>query len=184
MDVKNILAATRFAAHKHRDQRRKDHAASPYIVHPIAAAELLLEAGVTDEATLITAILHDTIEDTETTREEIADEFGDEIADLVVEVSVIETKIKAVDKQREIDDAKNLSSKAAVVRVADKICNLTDVVSDTPKGWSDERRDRYFFWAQKVIQNTGVTNVFLLNRLHEVISAGEKKYGVSLLRKD
>lgn len=180
MDIKRILAATRFAAHKHKDQRRKDHAASPYIVHPIAAAELLIEAGISDEAVLITAILHDTIEDTETTREEIAAEFGDEIADLVVEVSVIETKIKEVDKQREIDDAKNLSPKAALVRVADKICNLTDVVFDTPKGWSEERRDKYFFWAQKVIKNTGVTNEYLLTRLKEVIQQGERKYGVSL----
>lgn len=182
MDIKRILAATRFAAHKHKDQRRKDHAASPYIVHPIAAAELLIEAGISDEAVLITAILHDTIEDTETTREEIAAEFGDEIADLVVEVSVIETKIKEVDKQREIDDAKNLSPKAALVRVADKICNLTDVVFDTPKGWSEERRDKYFFWAQKVISATGVTNEYLLNRLRGVIGQGEQKYGVKLFR--
>lgn len=182
MDVKRILAATRFAAHKHKDQRRKDHAASPYIVHPIAAAELLIESGISDEATLITAILHDTIEDTETTREEIAAEFGEEIAGLVVEVTVMETMIKVVDKQREIDDAKELSPKAALVRVADKICNLTDVVFDTPKGWTGERRDRYFYWAQKVIMNTGVTNEYLLNRLSEVILEGEEKYGVSLLR--
>ncbi len=143
MDIKRILEATRFAAHKHKDQRRKDHAASPYIVHPIAAAELLIEAGVTDEDTVIAAILHDTIEDTETTREEIAEKFGEEIGALVDEVTIIDTGVKKVDKQREIDDASLLSKKAALVRTADKICNMRDVLSDTPKGWSEERRNYY-----------------------------------------
>ncbi len=180
MKFKRILAATRFAAHKHKDQRRKDHAASPYIVHPIAAAELLIEAGVDDEATLITAILHDTIEDTETNRDEIAAEFGEEIAALVEEVTVMESGIKAIDKKREIDDAAKLSPKAALVRVADKICNLTDVVYDTPRLWTEERRNRYFIWAQKVIAAADIKNTHLLDQLKKVVAEGEKKYKTDL----
>ncbi len=180
MDIKRILEATRFAAHKHKDQRRKDHAASPYIVHPIAAAELLIEAGVTDEDTVIAAILHDTIEDTETTRDEIAEQFGEEIGALVEEVTVIDTGVKKVDKQREIDDASLLSTKAALVRTADKICNMRDVLTDTPKGWSEERRNYYFIWAQKVLKAANAQNSYLQEALREVISKGEVKFSTDL----
>ena len=72
-----LLRALSFAAHKHRDQRRKDVQASPYINHPIALADVLVnEAGVTDLEVLCAALLHDTIEDTRTTPEELEREFG------------------------------------------------------------------------------------------------------------
>jgi len=61
-----LLKALAFAAHKHRDQRRKDAQASPYINHPIALADVLVnEAGVTDVEVLCAALLHDTVEDTD-----------------------------------------------------------------------------------------------------------------------
>lgn len=63
-----LLRAIAFAADKHRRQRRKDAEASPYINHPIAVATVLAAEGeVSDEATLLAAALHDTVEDTETT---------------------------------------------------------------------------------------------------------------------
>jgi|SRR5450759_1242579 (p)ppGpp synthase/HD superfamily hydrolase len=72
-----IFKALAFAAHKHRDQRRKDVKASPYINHPIALADVLCnEGGITDENVLCTALLHDTVEDTETTPEELTQVFG------------------------------------------------------------------------------------------------------------
>jgi len=65
-----LLSALHFAAWKHRDQRRKDVDASPYINHPIEVAEILARVGgVSDVITLQAAILHDTLEDTETTPE-------------------------------------------------------------------------------------------------------------------
>jgi len=83
-----LLAAITFAAHKHRDQRRKDAAASPYINHPLALAHVLAtEGGVTDLKTLIAAVLHDTVEDTETTYTELVDHFGRKVADVVMEVT-------------------------------------------------------------------------------------------------
>ena len=66
-----ILQAASFAAHKHKDQRRKDDGASPYINHPLEVASVLAsEAGVVDESLLVAALLHDTVEDTETTLDE------------------------------------------------------------------------------------------------------------------
>ena len=76
-----LIDALAFAAHKHRDQRRKNVAASPYINHPIALAHVLVSDGEVDDVTVLcAAILHDTVEDTETTLAEIAAQFGTEIA--------------------------------------------------------------------------------------------------------
>lgn len=83
-----IIRAAEFAANKHRDQRRKDSAASPYINHPIALATVLVEEGrVADPIVLCGALLHDTIEDTATTYDELRGQFGARIADLVLEVT-------------------------------------------------------------------------------------------------
>src|SRR3989475_13224310 len=87
-DLALLLKALAFAAHKHRDQRRKDAESSPYINHPIALANVLANEGhIDDEVVLCAALLHDTIEDTETTPEELREAFGDEIADIVLEVT-------------------------------------------------------------------------------------------------
>ena len=76
-----LLKALAFAAHKHRDQRRKDADASPYINHPIALADVLVnEGGITDFEVLCAALLHDTVEDTATSHEELVDAFGSPLA--------------------------------------------------------------------------------------------------------
>ncbi|MCB1922749.1 MAG: bifunctional (p)ppGpp synthetase/guanosine-3',5'-bis(diphosphate) 3'-pyrophosphohydrolase, partial [Gammaproteobacteria bacterium] len=72
-----LVRAASFAAMRHRDQRRKDEAASPYINHPLALADVLVnEGGIADIETIVAALLHDTIEDTETTAAEIENAFG------------------------------------------------------------------------------------------------------------
>ena len=81
-----VIRAAEFAAHKHRDQRRKDANATPYINHPLALARILTaEGGVTDAPTIAAALLHDTIEDTETTPTELDSEFGADIRSIVEE---------------------------------------------------------------------------------------------------
>ena len=88
VEAGRLFHALAFAAQKHRDQRRKDAEASPYINHPIAVASVLaVEAGITDEDTLIAAILHDTLEDTETSSDELEDKFGPVVSGIVQEVT-------------------------------------------------------------------------------------------------
>src|SRR5687768_6638212 len=83
-----LFKALAFAAHKHRDQRRKDAEASPYINHPIALADALVnEGGITDIEVLCAALLHDTVEDTDTTPAELTDAFGPRVARIVAEVT-------------------------------------------------------------------------------------------------
>src|SRR5438093_12800925 len=87
-DLPIILSALAFAAEKHRDQRRKNAEASPYINHPIALANMLANEGHVDDSVVIcAALLHDTIADTETTPEVLRAAFGDGIADTVREVA-------------------------------------------------------------------------------------------------
>ncbi len=151
-DTTQILKAASFAAHKHRNQRRKDDEASPYINHPLALARVLAEeGGVTDVATLCAALLHDTVEDTDTTIEELTDEFGVEIAALVADVTDDKALPKAERKRMQVEHAAHISDKAKRVKLADKICNLRDVATTPPADWSLERRREYFDWAKSVI---------------------------------
>ena len=147
-----LLDALAFAAHKHRDQRRKDVDASPYINHPIALARVLsVEAGIDDEDVLIAAILHDTVEDTDTTIEELRERFGERIASLVGEVTDDTTLDRATRKRLQIEHAPELTREAALIKLADKICNLRDVADNPPPDWPLARRREYFEWACQVI---------------------------------
>ena len=151
-DVSRLLDAVHFAAERHKNQRRKDHEASPYINHPLSLARLLaVEGGIEELDVLIAAVLHDTIEDTATTADELRAKFGDRVTGIVLEV----TDDKALPKQRrkelQVEHAHHKSREAALVKLADKTCNLRDVASAPPADWSMERRREYFDWAKRVV---------------------------------
>jgi guanosine-3',5'-bis(diphosphate) 3'-pyrophosphohydrolase len=158
MGTRLLVDALAFAAYKHRLQRRKDPEASPYINHPIALAHLLASAGVTNARVLAAAILHDTIEDTETTYEELRERFGKTVAGVVREVSDDKTLPKAERKRLQIEHAKELSRRARLVKLADKICNVRDVASNPPHDWPLARRREYFDWAKAVVDRIRGTN--------------------------
>lgn len=152
MNTSKLIEALAFAAHKHRGQRRKDAAGSPYINHPIAVARVLaVEAQVTDEATLLAAVLHDTVEDTETNLEEIAQHFGDQVAQIVAEVTDDKSLPKAVRKELQIHHAAKASSRAKRLKIADKICNVRDVTLNPPADWPVDRKREYLAWAVEVV---------------------------------
>ena len=147
-----LVLALEFAARKHRNQRRKDAEASPYINHPIALARILaVEAGVGDVRTLMAALLHDTIEDTETTHDELKAAFGRVVADVVREVTDDKSLPKARRKQLQVEHAPHMSRRAAQVKLADKTANLRDVAAHPPADWPLERRREYFDWARSVV---------------------------------
>jgi guanosine-3',5'-bis(diphosphate) 3'-pyrophosphohydrolase len=151
-DLKQLLKALAFAAHKHKDQRRKDVEASPYINHPIMLADILCNEGhVTDSEVICAALLHDTVEDTDTTPEELEREFGAAIRDIVMDVTDDKGLAKAERKQRQVERAVHISSKAKLVKLADKISNLRDMAACPPSGWPLERRREYYDWAKTVI---------------------------------
>lgn len=162
-DTSLLIRALEFAAGKHRMQRRKDEDASPYINHPIALMKVLcIEAGVHDAMILSAAALHDTIEDTETTGQELESEFGSEIASIVSELTDDKSLPKAKRKRLQIEHAPHMSRYGALVKLADKICNLRDVADSPPAGWSIERQRNYFDWAKAVVERLPRVNAKLL----------------------
>jgi len=125
-----LIRAAAFAAHKHRDQRRKDAASSPYINHPLALADVLAnEGGIEDVDVLCAALLHDTIEDTETTAEELQRKFGSKITSIVLEVTDDKSLPKVERKRLQVEHARHASHEARLVKLADKICNLRDILA-------------------------------------------------------
>jgi len=150
--MREILQALQFAAHKHRDQRRKDPEASPYINHPIALANILwVEAGIEDPQVVCAALLHDTVEDTETTEAELVERFGAKVAAIVMEVTDDTSLERSRRKALQVEHAPHLSREAKLVKLADKISNIRDVASSPPPDWTLERRREYFDWAKRVV---------------------------------
>ena len=172
-----ILSALAFAAEKHRDQRRKNAEASPYINHPIALANMLASEGRIDDSVVIcAALLHDTIEDTETTPVELRAEFGDEIAGIVLEVTDDKLLAKQDRKRLQIEHAGSLSQKAKLVKLADKICNLRDMAQQPPAEWGLSRRQEYFDWAKAVVDGLRGTSADLeatFDKVYAMKPAGE-----------
>lgn len=174
--LSSLLTALHFAADKHRDHRRKDPEASPYINHPIAVAEVLARVGgVSELAVLQAAVLHDTIEDTRTTEAELAERFGPEVARLVAEVSDDKSLPKAERKRLQVVHAPELSQGAKLVKLGDKICNVQDVTSAPPKDWSLERRLEYLAWSRQVVEGCRGTNAALERFFDEMVATGEAR---------
>ena len=172
-DTAAILRALHFAADRHRDQRRKGEEASPYINHPIEVAELLARVGgVTDRVTLQAAILHDTIEDTQTTRAELGALFGPEVLSVVEEVTDDRSLPKAERKRLQVQRAPSLSERARLIKLADKISNVRAIIDTPPAGWSLERRMEYLDWTERVIAGCRGCNGPLEGEYDEALARG------------
>ena len=174
-----LLKAIRFSADKHSNQRRKDGAKSPYINHPIEVVQLLWEVGgVRDVNVLLAAILHDTIEDTATRPEEIRDRFGQEVLSLVLEVSDDKNLPKQERKRLQILTAPRKSYGAKLIKLADKSCNVRNLVSTPPKDWSLERRQEYLLWTEKVVAGLRGTNTALEEYYDHELASGKMLLGI------
>ena len=154
-----LLGAIAFAAAKQRNQRRKDAATSPFIDHPLQLARVLATKGkVTDIKTLMAAVLHDTVEDTEASYDELRERFGKGVADVVMEVTYDKGLPKAERKQRQVAYAPYMSKWATLVKLADKTCNLRDVANSPPAGWPRRRKQDYSNWAKQVVDGLPLVN--------------------------
>ena len=165
-EIQLLVRAIAFASEKHSTQRRKDAAESPYINHPIALVDVLANEGnVTDIDTLCAAALHDTIEDTATTADELKSIFGEKITAIVLDLTDDKSLPKHVRKEKQIEHAPHCSPEAKVVKLADKICNLRNILAAPPADWSAERKQEYFDWAAKVVDgvrgiHSGLEDIF------------------------
>jgi len=169
-----LLEAIRFAAEKHRNQRRKDSERSPYINHPVEVVQLLWEVGgVRDVDVLLAAVLHDTIEDTDTRPEEIRDRFGEEVLSFVLEVTDDKGLPKSERKRLQIVHAPHKSYGAKLIKLADKSCNVRNLITMPPKDWSLERKQEYLLWGEKVVAGLRGTNAALEEYYDHELSSGK-----------
>jgi guanosine-3',5'-bis(diphosphate) 3'-pyrophosphohydrolase len=151
-----LLKALTVSSSAHAGQYRKGTPKIPYINHPIYVAYLLAEYGnISDEEVLAAAILHDTIEDTNITYSDLQVQFGTRIADIVQDCSDDKDLPKEERKLMQIKHASTISPQAKLVKLADKIANLSDISLNPPQKWSIERKVAYLNWSQNVI-NAGL----------------------------
>ncbi|MBS1990550.1 MAG: bifunctional (p)ppGpp synthetase/guanosine-3',5'-bis(diphosphate) 3'-pyrophosphohydrolase [Cyanobacteria bacterium SZAS LIN-2] len=178
-DVGLLLRALRFASEKHRYQRRKDREKTPYINHPIEVAERIWNVGGHYDINVVcAALLHDTVEDTDTTIEEISENFGPEIAQLVGEVTDAAGLTKHERRQAQIDHAPGLSHGAKHIKLADKTSNISDISRSQPPEWSDERCIEYLLWTEQVISTIGGVNQALEADYYRALQAAKKSWKV------
>lgn len=169
-----LLRAVRFAAEQHRDHRRKGAVDVPYINHPITVAEQLAAAGCQDDLPLLmAAVLHDVVEDTETTPEALEAAFGAEVAGIVLEV----TDDKSLPWQRRktltVETIGHKSRRARLLKLSDLIANVHDVLH-APPDWDAGRKRRYLDWAEAVLTEAQGTHSGLEARLAALIADGRR----------
>ncbi|GAB4227412.1 MAG: HD domain-containing protein [Methyloligellaceae bacterium] len=177
-DVELLTRAMRFASERHLTQRRKGAAGEPYINHLAEVADLVARATKGRDVNLVAAaLLHDTVEDTETTLAELAELFNDDIAALVAEVSDDTSLPKAERKRLQVVTAPARSQRAKILKLADKTSNLRALAESPPKDWSLERRRDYLQWARDVAAGLRGVNPWLEARFDEAAARLEALLG-------
>ena len=150
-EFSQFIKALQFAAEKHKAQKRKD-GVIPYINHPIEVTRILWETGgVRDISTLLAALLHDTVEDTNTSPAELREHFGEDVMGLVLEMSDDKSLPKPERKRLQVEHAPHKSPRARQIKLADKITNIQNLIRYPPIDWSLERKREYLDWSKRVI---------------------------------
>ena len=123
------------------------------------------------------ALLHDTVEDTETTLDEIEEHFGQAVSKVVNEVTDDKSLPKAERKRLQVVNAPHKSHQAKLVKLADKLYNLRDLERLPPEDWSETRVQEYFIWSSKVVHGCRGTNEKLEAKLAEVLATKNVQIG-------
>ena len=149
-NITNVIAACHYSAECHSQQRRKDVNKTPYINHPIEVANFLTSNGVTDSDTIVAALLHDVIEDTNGTAEEITAKFGKKVCDIVQDCSDDKSLDKVTRKKVQIAHAETISPEAKLVKLADKYSNVSGLLDNPPPSWPKAIVEGYVYWSLAV----------------------------------
>lgn len=172
-DLHLMLKAVKFATAKHEGQFRDG--GGPYIVHPLGVALSIWESGnIHSSNVIIAALLHDTVEDTQTTFEEIEELFGKRVRMTVEEVTDDPNLSGQEKRQRQVDHAPQMSLNAQLVKLADRLNNLSGLIDNPPANWTPEKVADYFGWGQKLLNALHGTNIKLEKQLQKVIRKYER----------
>jgi len=171
-----IFQALEFVAVKHQYLRRGGYDKLPYVNHLIKVANLIQEVGLGQNTSLmLVAILHDVVEDTDVTSEQISGKFGSEVGAVVQELTDDMTLTYEERKMRQIQNAPNLSFLARVIRIADKICNIRDII-EYPVDWTPEKKLNYVINSSQVLEQIKGTHPQLEELLQEEIRLAKQKF--------
>lgn len=147
-----VKKAYDFAEKAHEGQFRRDKK-TPYFTHPVAVAGIVRAAGGTDEE-VAAALLHDVVEDTKHDIHEIRNEFGYRVADIVIELTDPDDIAKLPRTERKARQAEHIAEQSRSVRMvkmADQICNVRDILADVSV-WKKTAATEYIEGADKVIR--------------------------------
>ena len=134
-DLEIIDRAVEFAREKHKNQVRRD--GSPYIIHPLAVAEIVAEMGLDTDA-ILGALLHDCIEDTDTSHDDIARLFGTTTAELVEGVTKLtranfsSTEQEQMENLRKMFMAMSKDIRVVLIKIADRLHNMRTMQYQSP----------------------------------------------------
>lgn len=155
----NALKAFFYAKSAHKGQTRSDK--SPYIRHPARVAAIVkkYKTSKSIDALLSAAYLHDTIEDTETTEKDIKELFGGLVSSLVKELTSDKDAIDKVGKtQYLIDKMSNMSSWGLVIKLADRLDNVSDIRTAKSATWRNKYKNETINILNQLEQNRELTN--------------------------
>ena len=145
-----IRAAYDYGQEMHEGQFRRS--GEPYFTHPVAVAAILTEQRL-DDATLVTALLHDTIEDTKSTYSQVADQFGDEVAMLVDGVTKLtnlqlnSSETKQAENFRKLFMAMSRDLRVILVKLADRLHNMRTIKAMRPEKQVQKARETMDIYA-------------------------------------
>ena len=134
-DMTLIDKAVEYANAKHQYQKRKD--GSPYIIHPLAVAEVIAEMGL-DQDAILGALLHDCIEDTDASHEEIAKLFGETVAELVEGVTKLTRANFSTSEQAQMENLRKMfmamskDIRVVLIKIADRLHNMRTMQYQSP----------------------------------------------------
>ncbi len=145
-----IRRAYDYGKQMHEGQLRQS--GEPYFTHPVAVAAILTEQRL-DDATIVTALLHDTIEDTKSTYSEVARQFGEEVAELVDGVTKLtnlqlsSTQSKQAENFRKLFMAMSKDLRVILVKLADRLHNMRTIKSMLPEKQAQKARETMEIFA-------------------------------------
>ena len=135
MDMAVIDRAVEYAREKHKDQKRKD--GSPYIIHPLAVAEIVVEMGLDTDA-ILGALLHDCIEDTDASFDDIAKNFGQVTAELVEGVTKLTRANFSSSEEQQMENLRKMfmamskDIRVVLIKIADRLHNMRTMQYQSP----------------------------------------------------
>ena len=150
VDMTLIDQAVEYAKEKHKDQKRKD--GSPYIIHPLAVAEIVAEMGLDTDAVL-GALLHDCIEDTDASHDEIAKLFGNTAAELVEGVTKLTRANFSSSEEQQMENLRKMfmamskDIRVVLIKIADRLHNMRTMQYQTPEKQISKCRETMDIYA-------------------------------------